>query len=139
MIARRPSSSMNCRLFPPGEGARAEVRHATRVPRWGGKSREDVSSLRPARLQFLDQPHDLSPAWHALFGLVGEDRLTVNHYVQYAHPGGRNLRREIQLLSDFPLEAPGLQQNVDSGEAALDFDIHNSSFGVRLPLRPNLG
>jgi hypothetical protein len=59
--------------------------------------------------------------------LVGKNRLAVNDHVQYTHPGEAHLGGDIQVLPDFPLEAPGLQQNVDSGETALDFDVRHVS------------
>ena len=58
---------------------------------------------------------------------MGKNGLAVHHYVQYTRPGRAHLGREIQLLPNFSLEAPGLQKNVDSGETALDFDVHVSS------------
>ena len=42
-----------------------------------------------------------------------------------ARSGEAHLGRQIQLLPDFPLEAPGLEKSADSGQAALDFDVHD--------------
>ena len=87
----------------------------------------DFKRLPDTRLRLprcLDQLHDLSPNQHTLLGLVGKNGLAVHHHVQYTPPGRAYLGREIQLLPNFPLEAPGLQKNVDSGETALDFDVH---------------
>ena len=61
-----------------------------------------------------------------MLGQVRKNRLAVHHHVQYTHPGEAHLGREIQPLLNFPLEAPGLQKSADSGETALDFDVHDS-------------
>ena len=69
---------------------------------------------------------------------MGKNRLAVHHHVQYAGCGEAHLGRETQLVPDFPLEAPGLQQNADSGEATLDLDGHDSSLsGQRLTALEN--
>jgi hypothetical protein len=54
--------------------------------------------------------------------LVGEDRLAVHQHVEYVDSGEAHLGLQIQLLPDFPFEAPGLQQNGESGKAAFDLD-----------------
>ena len=93
-------------------------------------SKTETPDARLRLPRCLDQPHDLPPARHGLPRLVGKNRLAVHHHVQYTRPGKAHLGRKIQLLPDLPFEAPGLKQNADSGNTALDFDVHDFlSFG----------
>jgi hypothetical protein len=62
--------------------------------------------------------------------LIREDRLAVEHHVQYARPGEAHHRSEVQLVLDFPLEAPGPQKKVDSGKTAFDLDGQDSRLSV---------
>ncbi len=81
-------------------------------------------------VQRPDQFRDLSSDRHAPFGLVGKNRLAVQDHVQHTNPGKAHLRREVQFLLDFPLEAPRLQEDADSGETALDLDVHEASLSA---------
>ena len=60
-----------------------------------------------------------------MLGLAGKNRLAVYRHDQYARSGEAHLGRQIQLLPDFPLEAPGLEKSADSGHAPLDFNVHD--------------
>jgi hypothetical protein len=75
----------------------------------------------------LDPPHDFTSARHAMLGLVREDSLAVQHHVQHARPGEAHLGREVQLVLDFALEAPGLEEKVESSKTALDLNGHDVS------------
>jgi len=101
-----------------------------------------------AQLKFSrcpDQLCDLPSTRRTPLGQEGEDRLAVHHHVQHTRRGEAHLGREVKMILDFPLEAPGLQQNAESGKTPLDLDgqgpsVSASRDGRQLPppiLRPH--
>ena len=65
-----------------------------------------------------------------MLDFVGKNRPAIHHHVQ--HPGSREPRLgcDAELLLDFPLEAHGLEQDVDSRKATLDLDVHRFSLST---------
>ena len=57
-------------------------------------------------------------------GFVGKNRPAVHDDVQHSGPGEPRHGFDSEIPLDFPLEAHGLDQNVESSEAVLDLDDH---------------
>ena len=57
-------------------------------------------------------------------GLVGKKRPAVHNDVEYSGPCEPRRRLDTEIPLDFPLEAHGLEQDVDSSETVLDLDDH---------------